>query len=427
MGLINLTQHTLERIIKNTRDRIQDVTPFVGTQSEWNALSVSEKAKYKIVHLTGNGTYKRDATTGDLVSIAGSGGSSSPMTGATANADGTAGTVPQPLAGDQDKVLQGDGTWGHKLVIDIVENNGVYGYMNGNTFVPFKSQADIDAAVTAARVGNATAADVKSDKTFTNASGSGLVGTFASQEKTVTAGTSAASVTPDSGKWLSKVTYNPTPSQEKSTTPTTRSATAATITPDSGKLLSKVTVNTNSVPNTNSGTYTASSRSDSIDMGATNTYRYVKTSGVPNSNSGTYTPSSNGSALDMGATNTYRYVNTNTVYNLGVSAAKANLEHVTSITISMDDSNFGFIVKGLTKNETYISIVETTSVSGSSLRNNASVLNANLIEASDWTTVSSSYRVCIFIYKATNTNVTLLPRKRATGGSVGTYRLYTST
>lgn len=81
MGLINLTQHTLERIIKNIRDRIQDVTPFVGTQSEWNALSASEKAKYKIVHLLGSGTYKRDATTGDLVPIAESGGSISIGTG----------------------------------------------------------------------------------------------------------------------------------------------------------------------------------------------------------------------------------------------------------------------------------------------------------------------------------------------------------
>ena len=34
------------------------------------------------------------------------------MQGATASADGASGLVPQPLAGDQDKVLKGDGTWG---------------------------------------------------------------------------------------------------------------------------------------------------------------------------------------------------------------------------------------------------------------------------------------------------------------------------
>lgn len=34
------------------------------------------------------------------------------FTGATASADGTAGLVPAPIAGDEDKVLKGDGTWG---------------------------------------------------------------------------------------------------------------------------------------------------------------------------------------------------------------------------------------------------------------------------------------------------------------------------
>lgn len=34
------------------------------------------------------------------------------MQGATASADGASGLVPKPLAGDQDKVLKGDGTWG---------------------------------------------------------------------------------------------------------------------------------------------------------------------------------------------------------------------------------------------------------------------------------------------------------------------------
>jgi hypothetical protein len=34
------------------------------------------------------------------------------MDGSTASADGASGLVPKPLAGDQDKVLKGDGTWG---------------------------------------------------------------------------------------------------------------------------------------------------------------------------------------------------------------------------------------------------------------------------------------------------------------------------
>lgn len=61
------------------------------------------------------------------------------------------------------------------------------------------------------------------------------------QSKTVTAGTNATTVMPDSGyDGLSEVTVNPTPSQEKTITP---SLSSQTVTPDSGKLLLKVTVN----------------------------------------------------------------------------------------------------------------------------------------------------------------------------------------
>ena len=116
-----------------------------------------------------------------------------------------------------------------------------------------------------------------------------------SQSKSVTAPASGTTtVSPDSGKLLSSVVVSPTPSQEKTSTPTTRSATAATVTPDSGKFLSKVTVNTNSVPNSNSGTKT-----------------------ITSSDTNWYTGN-----VDMGATNTYRYVNAVAVYNKGVSDGK---------------------------------------------------------------------------------------------------------
>lgn len=223
--------------------------------------------------------YKVNKTNGELIPL------ETPMKGASGSIAGVGGLVPAPEAGDEDKVFQGNGTWGHKLQVDIVEQNGVYGYIDsGGNFVSFKSQADIDAAVAAAMVGTATAADVKEGVTFTNSLQSGLTGTFAAQEKTVTAGTSAASVTPDSGKYLSKVTYNPTPSQEKSTT---ASRSAQTITPDSGKLLSKVSI-----------------------------AKYPDATG-------TYTPTANSSASDMGKTNNYRYVDTRTVYNLGVSNGRS--------------------------------------------------------------------------------------------------------
>lgn len=59
--------------------------------------------------------------------------------------------------------------------------------------------------------------------------------------KTVTAGTSAITVTPDSDNdGIASVTVNPTPSQSKSVT---ADVVAMTVTPDSGNLLSGVTVN----------------------------------------------------------------------------------------------------------------------------------------------------------------------------------------
>ena len=82
------------------------------------------------------------------------------------------------------------------------------------------------------------------------------------------------------------------------------------------------------VANTNTETYSATTRNSKIDMGATNNYRYVNTNSVPNTNSATYTPTSNGTALDMGETNTYRYVNTSTVYDLGVNSISSKFTDI---------------------------------------------------------------------------------------------------
>ncbi len=61
------------------------------------------------------------------------------------------------------------------------------------------------------------------------------------------------------------------------------------------------------------GTYVASSRGAALDMGEDHENRYVDTNSVPNSNSGTQTISevyNSGNGYDMGATNAKRYIKT---------------------------------------------------------------------------------------------------------------------
>jgi len=128
--------------------------------------------------------------------------------------------------------------------------------------------------------GNALPGDVKEGVTFSNENDVDQVGTFAAQEKTIESSRDSQVVTPDEGKYLSKVTVN-------GLKPT--------------------------------GTFTPTSRAANIDMGADSNYRYVTTESVPNNNSGTYTfPSGNtGGTKDLGETNTYRYVNAGNVYIAG--------------------------------------------------------------------------------------------------------------
>jgi len=83
------------------------------------------------------------------------------------------------------------------------------------------------------------------------------------QTKTVAAGTSNKTVSPDSGYVLSSVTVQPTPSETKTATPSTSSQ---NITPTSGKLLSKVTVNAISTQ-TKSGTPSGAAQTINADSG----------------------------------------------------------------------------------------------------------------------------------------------------------------
>lgn len=55
------------------------------------------------------------------------------MTGATSGAAGTAGIVPAPAAGDQDKVLRGDGTWGSAPVTYSTTEQAIGTWIDGST------------------------------------------------------------------------------------------------------------------------------------------------------------------------------------------------------------------------------------------------------------------------------------------------------
>lgn len=91
-------------------------------------------------------------------------------------------------------------------------------------------------------LGDATPDKVLAGTTFSSESGFRQEGTYTPQEvvteeKTVTAGTSAVEVTPTAGKYISKVTVNPTPTEEKNVEP---SMNEQEVTPTEGKFLSKV-------------------------------------------------------------------------------------------------------------------------------------------------------------------------------------------
>lgn len=117
-------------------------------------------------------------------------------------------------------------------------------------------------------------------------------GTTPTQTKSVTAGTSQVTVTPDTGYALSSVTVDPTPSETKTESPNV--STNKEVTPTSGKLLSKVTI----TPQTHTGTYTPAANTAQNDMGAYHDKRYVDTSGmiVP---SGNKSITANGTGIDV--------------------------------------------------------------------------------------------------------------------------------
>lgn len=87
---------SLDAMVNGTLTRIDmsGDTTFNGTSDEWEALTDAQRAAYKYVYITD-----------DYEVI------SKEMAGATSSTNGTTGLVPQPIAGDNEKFLKGDGTW----------------------------------------------------------------------------------------------------------------------------------------------------------------------------------------------------------------------------------------------------------------------------------------------------------------------------
>lgn len=122
-------------------ETIEDLGPLVDMPSgiAYNNLSSSENAYIDLVNSyyeDENGVKtpfyqeERDVT---VISATG-GGSASDMTGATASTDGAHGLAPQPLAGEQNKSLRGDGTWENNSVSRYWERPQTYTDINGNTY-----------------------------------------------------------------------------------------------------------------------------------------------------------------------------------------------------------------------------------------------------------------------------------------------------
>ena len=87
----------VDALVSGTLTRIALVkAPFVGTQEAWDALTDAQKEQHVGTTVI---------ITNDFVH------ENADMEGATAGSAGESGLVPAPQAGDQNKVLCGDGTW----------------------------------------------------------------------------------------------------------------------------------------------------------------------------------------------------------------------------------------------------------------------------------------------------------------------------
>lgn len=107
-----------------------------------------------------------DSNSSKWVNVSGSGLQPGDMTGATAGAAGTHGLVPAPAAGDQNKVLNGDGTWK-----DLPAMTGATAGTAGTAgLVPAPSSGDQDKVLK----GDGTWGDMEDGHTIINSSGTSM-------------------------------------------------------------------------------------------------------------------------------------------------------------------------------------------------------------------------------------------------------------
>lgn len=89
---------------------------------------------------TSAGTFTANSATNTTIALTDT--TYNAMTGATSSTAGASGLVPAPAAGDQDKVLKGDGTWGDAAATSIVAYiNGAYGGSWTSSFQVYTTSA----------------------------------------------------------------------------------------------------------------------------------------------------------------------------------------------------------------------------------------------------------------------------------------------
>jgi hypothetical protein len=147
--------------------------------------------------------------------------------------------------------------------------------------------------------GTAVQADVRSGKTFSNSTASGLPGTMANiTGSTHTLDSSTTSYTIPEGYHDGTGKVNVSTEEKTASSASYNSNTV--VNASSGKLMTKATV----PPLTHTETYQATSRSSSLNMGVNHNYRYVDTTGVPGivpsgNKALSYTTNGNNTGIDV--------------------------------------------------------------------------------------------------------------------------------